>query len=188
MPSRPMRARWAEVIVGADVFLGLSAGGVLKKEMVAKMAPSPLIMALANPNPEIGRKTSRRCVTMRSSPPAVRTTRTRSITCSAFPFIFRGALDVGATTITEAMKLAAVRAIAELARVEQSEVAVKAYGEKHANFGPEYLIPNPFDPRLIGKIAPAVAEAAMASGSRPGRSRTSKPIGTVLTSSSITSA
>jgi len=86
-----------------------------------------------------------------------------------FPFIFRGALDVGATTITEAMKLAAVRAISELARVEQSEVAVKAYGEKHSNFGPEYLIPNPFDPRLIGKIAPAVAEAAMASGvaSRP---------------------
>jgi malate dehydrogenase (oxaloacetate-decarboxylating)(NADP+) len=81
-----------------------------------------------------------------------------------FPFIFRGALDVGATTITEAMKLAAVKAISELARVEQSEVAVKAYGEKHANFGPEYLIPNPFDPRLIGKIAPAVAEAAMASG------------------------
>jgi malate dehydrogenase (oxaloacetate-decarboxylating)(NADP+) len=84
-----------------------------------------------------------------------------------FPFIFRGALDVGATTITEAMKLAAVKAIAELARVEQSEVAVKAYGEKVANFGPEYLIPNPFDPRLIGKIAPAVAEAAMDSGVAP---------------------
>ena len=158
-----------EVIVGADVFLGLSAGGVLKPEMVAQMAASPLIMALANPHPEI-------------RPEDVKAVRDDAIIASGrsdypnqvnnvlcFPFIFRGALDVGATTINDAMKLAAVRAIAELARVEQSEVALKAYGEKHANFGPEYLIPNPFDPRLIGKIAPAVAEAAMESGvaSRP---------------------
>ncbi|EXI93166.1 MAG: NADP-dependent malic enzyme [Candidatus Accumulibacter sp. BA-94] len=158
-----------EVIVGADVFLGLSAGGVLKPEMVAQMAASPLIMALANPQPEI-RPEDVKVVrddaiiaTGRSDYP----NQVNNVLC--FPFIFRGALDVGATTINDAMKLAAVRAIAELARVEQSEVALKAYGEKHANFGPEYLIPNPFDPRLIGKIAPAVAEAAMESGvaSRP---------------------
>ncbi len=159
----------AEVIEGADVFLGLSAGGVLKQEMVARMAPAPLIMALANPNPEIrpedvqATRNDAIIATGRSDYP----NQVNNVLC--FPFIFRGALDVGATTITEAMKLAAVRAISELARVEQSEVAVKAYGEKHSNFGPEYLIPNPFDPRLIGKIAPAVAEAAMASGvaSRP---------------------
>jgi len=153
-----------EVIADADVFLGLSAGGVLKKEMVAKMAPSPLIMALANPNPEIlpedvkSVRSDAIMATGRSDYP----NQVNNVLC--FPFIFRGALDVGATTITEAMKLAAVRAIAELARAEQSEVAVKAYGETVANFGPEYLIPNPFDPRLISKIAPAVAEAAMASG------------------------
>jgi malate dehydrogenase (oxaloacetate-decarboxylating)(NADP+) len=121
-------------------------------------------MALANPNPEIrpedvkAVRSDAIIATGRSDYP----NQVNNVLC--FPFIFRGALDVGATTITEAMKLAAVRAISELARVEQSEVAVKAYGEKHANFGPEYLIPNPFDPRLIGKIAPAVAEAAMASG------------------------
>ena len=154
----------AEVIEGADVFLGLSAGGVLKPEMVAKMAPSPLVMALANPDPEIRPeevKAVRRdaiIATGRSDYP----NQVNNVLC--FPFIFRGALDVGASTITEAMKLAAVKAIAELARVEQSEVTVKAYGEKVGNFGPEYLIPNPFDPRLIGRIAPAVAEAAMASG------------------------
>jgi malate dehydrogenase (oxaloacetate-decarboxylating)(NADP+) len=153
-----------DVIAGADVFLGLSAGGVLKKEMVAKMAPSPLIMALANPNPEIRPEDVRAVrddaiiATGRSDYP----NQVNNVLC--FPFIFRGALDVGATTITEAMKLAAVRAIAELARVEQSELAVKAYGEQHASFGPEYLIPNPFDSRLIGRIAPAVAEAAMESG------------------------
>ena len=158
-----------EVIVGADVFLGLSAGGVLKPEMVAQMAASPLIMALANPHPEIRPEDVKAVrddaiiATGRSDYP----NQVNNVLC--FPFIFRGALDVGATTISDAMKLAAVRAIAELARVEQSEVALKAYGEKHANFGPEYLIPNPFDPRLIGKIAPAVAEAAMESGvaSRP---------------------
>ncbi len=153
-----------EVIEGADVFLGLSAGGVLKPEMVAKMAISPLIMALANPTPEI-------------TPELVKGVRDDAIMCTGrsdypnqvnnvlcFPFIFRGALDVGATTITEEMKMAAVKAIAELARAEQSEVAARAYGEKVASFGPEYLIPNPFDPRLIVKIAPAVARAGMDSG------------------------
>jgi malate dehydrogenase (oxaloacetate-decarboxylating)(NADP+) len=152
------------VIADADVFLGLSAGGVLKTEMVAKMAASPLIMALANPTPEI-------------TPELVKSVRNDAIICTGrsdypnqvnnvlcFPFIFRGALDVGATTITEEMKMAAVKAIAELARAEQSEVAARAYGEKVASFGPEYLIPNPFDPRLIVKIAPAVAKAGMDSG------------------------
>ena len=153
-----------EIIDGADVFLGLSAGGVLKPEMVAKMAKQPVIMALANPTPEI-------------LPEKVKEVRDDAIICTGrsdypnqvnnvlcFPFIFRGALDVGATTITEEMKMAAVRAIAELARAEQSEVAARAYGEKVASFGPEYLIPNPFDPRLIVKIAPAVAKAGMDSG------------------------
>ncbi len=153
-----------EIIEGADVFLGLSAGGVLKPEMVAKMAAHPLIMALANPTPEI-------------TPELVKSVRDDAIICTGrsdypnqvnnvlcFPFIFRGALDVGATTITEEMKMAAVKAIAELARAEQSEVAARAYGEKVASFGPEYLIPNPFDPRLIVKIAPAVAKAGMDSG------------------------
>ena len=153
-----------EIIEGADVFLGLSAGGVLKKEMVAKMAASPIIMALANPNPEIlpedvkAGRSDAIIATGRSDYP----NQVNNVLC--FPFIFRGALDVGATTITEEMKLASVKAIAELARVEQSEVAAKAYGEKAAGFGPEYLIPNPFDPRLIAKIAPAVAQAAMDSG------------------------
>ena len=158
-----------EVIADADVFLGLSAGGVLKPEMVAKMAAKPLIMALANPTPEI-------------SPELVKSVRDDAIMCTGrsdypnqvnnvlcFPFIFRGALDVGATTITEEMKMAAVKAIAELARAEQSEVVASAYGEKITGFGPEYLIPRPFDPRLIVKIAPAVAKAGMDSGvaSRP---------------------
>lgn len=153
-----------EVIEDADVFLGLSAGGVLKPEMVARMAPRPLVMALANPNPEIrpeevkAVRSDAIIATGRSDYP----NQVNNVLC--FPFIFRGALDVGASTITEPMKLAAVKAIAELARVEQSEVAAKAYGEQVGNFGPEYLIPNPFDPRLIGKIAPAVAEAAMESG------------------------
>lgn len=153
-----------EVIADADVFLGLSAGGVLKPEMVAKMASRPLIMALANPTPEI-------------SPELVKSVRDDAIMCTGrsdypnqvnnvlcFPFIFRGALDVGATTITEEMKMAAVKAIAELARAEQSEVVASAYGERISGFGPEYLIPKPFDPRLIVKIAPAVAKAGMDSG------------------------
>jgi len=154
----------AEVIVDADVFLGLSAGGVLKPEMVATMAPRPVIMALANPTPEI-------------SPELVKSVRDDAIICTGrsdypnqvnnvlcFPFIFRGALDVGATTITEEMKMAAVLAIAELARAEQSDIVASAYGEKVSGFGPEYLIPKPFDPRLIVKIAPAVARAGMDSG------------------------
>ncbi len=153
-----------EVIAGADVFLGLSAGGVLKPEMVAKMASTPVIMALANPTPEI-------------LPEQVKAVRDDAIICTGrsdypnqvnnvlcFPFIFRGALDVGATTITEEMKMAAVKAIAELARAEQSDVVASAYGEKISGFGPEYLIPKPFDPRLIVKIAPAVAKAGMDSG------------------------
>ena len=153
-----------EVIADADVFLGLSAGGVLKPEMVARMAPQPVIMALANPTPEI-------------SPELVKSVRDDAIICTGrsdypnqvnnvlcFPFIFRGALDVGATTITEEMKMAAVKAIAELARAEQSDVVASAYGEKISGFGPEYLIPKPFDPRLIVKIAPAVAQAGMDSG------------------------
>ena len=153
-----------EIIEGADVFLGLSAGGVLKKEMVAKMAARPLVLALANPNPEI-------------APEDVKAVRDDAIICTGrsdypnqvnnvlcFPFIFRGALDVGASTITEEMKLAAVKAIAELARAEQSEIVASAYGEKVTGFGPEYLIPKPFDPRLIVKIAPAVAKAGMDSG------------------------
>ncbi len=153
-----------EVIEGADVFLGLSAGGVLKQEMVAKMAPRPVIMALANPTPEI-------------LPELVKEVRDDAIICTGrsdypnqvnnvlcFPFIFRGALDVGATTITEEMKMAAVKAIAELARAEQSEIVASAYGEKISGFGPEYLIPKPFDHRLIVKIAPAVAKAGMDSG------------------------
>ncbi|MBK8523842.1 MAG: NADP-dependent malic enzyme [Betaproteobacteria bacterium] len=153
-----------EVIADADVFLGLSAGGVMKKEMAAKMAARPLILALANPSPEI-------------LPEDVKAVRDDAIICTGrsdypnqvnnvlcFPFIFRGALDVGATTITEEMKLAAVKAIAELARAEQSDIVASAYGEKVTGFGPEYLIPKPFDPRLIVKIAPAVAQAGMDSG------------------------
>ncbi len=153
----------AEIIHGADIFLGLSAGGVLKADMVAKMAARPLILALANPEPEI-----RPDVAKSARPDAVIATgrsdypnQVNNVLC--FPFIFRGALDVGATTINEPMKLAAVRAIADLAMAEQSEVVTAAYGEQNLKFGPEYLIPKPFDPRLIAKIAPAVAKAAMES-------------------------
>ena len=153
-----------EVIEGADVFLGLSAGGVLKKEMVAKMAKRPLILALANPNPEIlpedvkSVRDDAVMATGRSDYP----NQVNNVLC--FPFIFRGALDVGATTINEEMKLAAVRAIAELAHAEQSDLVAAAYGGGQVSFGPDYLIPRPFDPRLIVKIAPAVAKAAMDSG------------------------
>jgi malate dehydrogenase (oxaloacetate-decarboxylating)(NADP+) len=154
----------AEVIEGADAFLGLSAGGVLKPEMVAKMAATPLIFALANPTPEI----------MPDEVKAVRddaimaTGRTdypnqvNNVLC--FPYIFRGALDSGATTITVEMEIAAVHAIAELAQAEQSEVVAAAYAGATLSFGPEYLIPKPFDPRLMMKIAPAVAKAAADSG------------------------
>ncbi|MCL2829280.1 MAG: NADP-dependent malic enzyme [Betaproteobacteria bacterium] len=154
----------AEIIDGADVFLGLSAGGVLKPEMVAKMAKKPLILALANPHPEILPEEIRSVrddaiiATGRSDYP----NQVNNVLC--FPFIFRGALDVGARTITEEMKLASVHAIADLARAEQSEVVAAAYGSAPAGFGPEYIIPRPFDPRLIVKIAPAVARAAMQSG------------------------
>ena len=153
-----------EAIAGADIFLGLSAGGVLKADMVAKMAAKPLIFALANPTPEI----------MPEEVQAVRddaimaTGRTdypnqvNNVLC--FPYIFRGALDSGATTITDEMEIAAVHAIAELAQAEQSEVVAAAYAGANLSFGPEYLIPKPFDPRLMEKIAPAVARAAMASG------------------------
>ena len=153
-----------EVIGGADIFLGLSAGGVLKPGMVKKMAERPLILALANPEPEIRPELAREarpdCViaTGRTDYP----NQVNNVLC--FPFIFRGALDVGATEINEAMKIACVRAIAELARSEVSEVVIQAYGGESAPFGREYLIPRPFDPRLILQIAPAVAEAAMASG------------------------
>jgi malate dehydrogenase (oxaloacetate-decarboxylating)(NADP+) len=153
-----------EVIDGADVFLGLSAGGVLKPEMVRRMAARPLILALANPEPEI-----RPEVAKQAKPDAVIATgrsdypnQVNNVLC--FPFIFRGALDVGASTITREMELAAVTAIAELAQAEQSDIVARAYGDQHIAFGPDYLIPRPFDPRLIGKIAPAVARAAMASG------------------------
>jgi len=153
-----------EVIAGADVFLGLSAAGVLKPEMVAKMAPRPLIFALANPTPEIMPDLAKQVrpdaviATGRSDFP----NQVNNVLC--FPFIFRGALDVGATTITEAMKLAAVKAIADLAKAEQSDVVASAYSQEDLRFGPEYLIPKPFDPRLIVQIAPAVAQAAMESG------------------------
>ena len=154
----------AEVIEGADVFLGLSAPGVLKPEMVARMADKPIILALANPDPEIlpeaalAARSDAIIATGRSDYP----NQVNNVLC--FPFIFRGALDVGATTINEEMKLACVKALADLALAEPSEVVAKAYGGEAGRFGPEYLIPSPFDPRLILEIAPAVAKAAMDSG------------------------
>ncbi|MCU0918995.1 MAG: NADP-dependent malic enzyme [Burkholderiaceae bacterium] len=154
----------AEVMPGADVFLGLSAGGVLKPEMVAAMAPKPVIFALANPTPEILPDQVRAVrgdaiiATGRSDYP----NQVNNVLC--FPYIFRGALDCGATTITDEMEIAAVHAIAELAQAEQSEVVAAAYAGETLAFGPEYLIPKPFDPRLMIKIAPAVARAAEASG------------------------
>ena len=154
----------AEILPGADVFLGLSAGGVLKPEMIAGMAEKPLILALANPEPEI-----RPELAIQARPDAILCTgrsdypnQVNNVLC--FPFIFRGALDVGATQINEAMKLAAVYAIAELARAEASDIVANAYGGDAPRFGPDYLIPKPFDPRLICRIAPAVAQAAIASG------------------------
>jgi malate dehydrogenase (oxaloacetate-decarboxylating)(NADP+) len=154
----------AEVIGGADIFLGLSAGGVLKPDMVKTMAPRPLILALANPTPEIlpeevkAVRDDAVIATGRSDYP----NQVNNVLC--FPFIFRGALDVGATTITREMEAAAVLAIAGLAQEEQSDVVASAYGITNLSFGSEYLIPRPFDPRLITRIAPAVAQAAMASG------------------------
>ncbi|WP_127959641.1 NADP-dependent oxaloacetate-decarboxylating malate dehydrogenase [Serratia microhaemolytica] len=154
----------ADVIPNADIFLGCSGPGVLTQQMVKTMAKDPLIMALANPEPEI-------------LPPLAKAVRPDAIICTGrsdypnqvnnvlcFPFIFRGALDVGATTINEEMKLACVHAIADLALAEQSDVVASAYGDQDLSFGPDYIIPKPFDPRLIVKIAPAVAKAAMESG------------------------
>ncbi len=153
-----------QVLPGADVFLGLSAPRILKAEWLPMLAPRPLVLALANPEPEI-------------LPEAVRAVRPDAIVATGrtdypnqvnnvlcFPFIFRGALDVGATTINEEMKVAAADAIAALARMEASEVVAAAYGGNAPTFGPDYIIPKPFDPRLILEIAPAVAKAAMASG------------------------
>jgi malate dehydrogenase (oxaloacetate-decarboxylating)(NADP+) len=169
----PNKARYArqtsartlgEIIDGADIFLGLSAGGVLKPEMVERMAQQPLILALANPEPEIRPDLAKQVrpdaiiATGRSDYP----NQVNNVLC--FPFIFRGALDVGATQINEAMKIAAVKAIADLAMAEQSDIVAVAYGEQNLRFGPDYLIPRPFDPRLIVQIAPAVAKAAIDSG------------------------
>jgi malate dehydrogenase (oxaloacetate-decarboxylating)(NADP+) len=154
----------SEVIPGADIFLGLSAGGVLKPQMVATMAPNPLILALANPNPEIlpeDAKAVRSDViiaTGRSDYP----NQVNNVLC--FPYMFRGALDCGASTITREMEIAVVHAIAELAHAEQSDIVASAYGIANLSFGPEYLIPMPFDPRLLTHIAPAVAKAAMDGG------------------------
>jgi malate dehydrogenase (oxaloacetate-decarboxylating)(NADP+) len=160
-PARTLR----EILPGADIFLGLSAGRVLKPEWLATMADKPLILALANPEPEIMPD-----VAKAARPDAVIATgrsdfpnQVNNVLC--FPFIFRGALDVGATAINEAMKLACVRALADLATIEQSDIVATAYNlHENLRFGPEYLIPKPFDPRLIVMIAPAVAKAAMDSG------------------------
>jgi len=154
----------AEVIQEADIFLGLSAGGVLKPDMVKSMAAQPLVLALANPTPEIlpeEAKAVRDDVIMatgRSDYP----NQVNNALC--FPYIFRGALDCGATTINRAMEIAAVHAIAELAQAEQSDIVTSIYGIDNLSFGPDYLIPMPFDPRLMSTIAPAIAEAAQASG------------------------
>ena len=160
-PARMLR----EILPGADIFLGLSAGGVLKPEWLAAMADKPLILALANPEPEIMPD-----IAKAARPDAVIATgrsdfpnQVNNVLC--FPFIFRGALDAGATAINEAMKVACVRAIADLATIEQSDIVATAYNlDENLRFGPEYLIPKPFDPRLIIMIAPAVARAAMESG------------------------
>jgi len=154
----------AEVIAGADIFLGLSAGGVLKQDMVRQMAPKPLVLALANPTPEILPEEVRAVrddaviATGRSDYP----NQVNNVLC--FPYIFRGALDCGATTITRSMEIATVHAVAELAQAEQSDVVATTYGVTNLSFGPDYLIPKPFDPRLMLKIAPAVALAAEQAG------------------------
>src|SRR5450830_2062441 len=153
-----------EIIEGADVFLGLSAGGVLKPQMVKEMAARPLVFALANPTPEIlpeevmAVRDDAIIATGRSDYP----NQVNNVLC--FPYIFRGALDSGATTITREMEIAAVHAIAELAQAEQSDIVAATYGVTNLSFGPEYIIPKPFDPRLMIKIATAVARAAETSG------------------------
>ncbi|RYY61677.1 MAG: NADP-dependent malic enzyme, partial [Comamonadaceae bacterium] len=154
----------ADAVNGADVFLGCSAPGVLTQEMVKTMAPRPIILALANPEPEIRPELAKAvrpdCIiaTGRSDYP----NQVNNVLC--FPYIFRGALDCGATKITEAMKLACVRQIADLAKADISEEVANAYAGKELVFGPDYLIPTPFDSRLILRIAPAVAKAAAESG------------------------
>ncbi|WDZ94922.1 NADP-dependent malic enzyme [Herbaspirillum sp. WKF16] len=154
----------AEVIPNADIFLGLSAAGVLKQDMVKQMAPRPLVLALANPTPEIlpedvkAVRDDAIIATGRSDYP----NQVNNVLC--FPYIFRGALDSGATTITREMEIATVHAIAELAQAEQSDIVAATYGVTNLSFGPEYIIPKPFDPRLMIKIAPAVARAAETSG------------------------
>jgi malate dehydrogenase (oxaloacetate-decarboxylating)(NADP+) len=154
----------AEVIPGADIFLGLSAAGVLKQDMVLAMAPRPLVLALANPSPEISPEEVKAVrddaiiATGRSDYP----NQVNNVLC--FPYIFRGALDSGATTITREMEIAAVHAIADLAQAEQSDIVATTYGINNMSFGPEFIIPKPFDPRLMIKIAPAVARAAETSG------------------------
>ncbi|MET0100698.1 MAG: NADP-dependent malic enzyme [Sedimenticola sp.] len=169
----PYKARYAvdtdkrtlqEALPGADIFLGLSAAGVLKPEYLKDMAERPLIMALANPTPEIMPD-----LALEVRPDAIIATgrsdfpnQVNNVLC--FPFLFRGALDVGATEINEEMKMAAVRAIADLAKAEASDIVRSAYGGQELQFGPGYLIPKPFDPRLMGYVAPAVAKAAMESG------------------------
>ncbi len=169
----PYKARYAvdtdkrtlqEALPGADIFLGLSAAGVLKPEYLTQMAARPLILALANPTPEIMPELAREVrpdaivATGRSDFP----NQVNNVLC--FPFLFRGALDVGATQINERMKMAAVRAIADLALEQASDIVRSAYGGQHLQFGPDYLIPKPFDPRLMESVAPAVAQAAMESG------------------------
>jgi malate dehydrogenase (oxaloacetate-decarboxylating)(NADP+) len=154
----------AEIMEGADIFLGLSQAGVVTRDMVRAMGSKPLVLALANPEPEVRPEIVKQVrsdaliFTGRSDYP----NQVNNVLC--FPFIFRGALDVGATTINEPMKLSAVHAIADLALAEASDIVASAYGRQSLSFGPEYLIPTPFDPRLIERIAPAVAEAAMESG------------------------
>ena len=167
--QRTLARSLSDVIGDADIFLGLSAGRVLSPQQVVRMAPRPLVFALANPTPEILPEEVRSVrddaviATGRSDYP----NQVNNVLC--FPFIFRGALDAGATTITRPMEVAAVHAIAQLAREECSDVVANAYGPSQVVFGPEYLIPRPFDPRLMLRIAPAVAQAAMQSGvaSRP---------------------
>jgi malate dehydrogenase (oxaloacetate-decarboxylating)(NADP+) len=163
--ARDTRARTlADAMPGADIFMGLSGPGVLTPEMVKAMAPQPLILAMANPTPEIMPEAAKAARpdaiigTGRSDYP----NQVNNVLC--FPFIFRGALDVGATTINDAMKLAAVRAIADLTHAEIPDEVASVYGGDGLRFGPEYLLPKPFDPRLIERVAPAVAKAAMDSG------------------------
>ena len=164
MPKETGARKIGEIIDDADIFIGLSAPGVLKSEMVKKMARQPLILALANPEPEIRPEIAKKIrddvimATGRSDYP----NQVNNVLC--FPFLFRGALDVGATIINDEMKMACVNALSKLAEAESDETVIQAYGLQELKFGPEYLIPKPFDPRLLVELAPAVAKAAMDSG------------------------